>query len=132
MKIKKYLGVLAVLILLFSSLVFANPITEISAIPFPFTASSTTATYVLRVSNGVTTDMVVISVPNFQNAPTVTFSIVSPSGYTVYSIAALPNSAVTTIFPYRPIMGNTSFTLTLSGGAGGSGGTALMDIYLEQ
>jgi hypothetical protein len=67
----------------------------------------------------------ILDVPNFTNAVTVTAAVVDADSNELYSLAAIAKNETKVIHfenDYCPVYGETTVSLTLSGAAGGTGG----------
>jgi len=105
---------------------------------FGYGATGTVVTHSSDVSGWI--NKMIVTVPNFTNAPTATITIIDPESITVYTSAALVNNSTT---PLGDLIGSADFgevpignhpwkiTCTLSGVAGGTGGTVLVAMYLK-
>lgn len=97
-----------------------------------FNATETTKTVSLA-GNGVLHSMI-LELPNFTNVVTTVISITNSDGVEVYASSALARNAVHKITAQSnavALEGECSALLTLSGAAGGEGGTARLTFNLE-
>lgn len=88
-----------------------------------FTATSLTGTSAFTHTGYLTT--LIVKVPNFTNAITVTAAVSDADGNEIASESAIAKNATKVIHmenEYCPCYGTTTITLTLSGVAGGAGG----------
>lgn len=73
---------------------------------------------------------IVLELPSFTNSPTATLTIVNDQGVELYNSGAKADRANYVLLVDRIVAENNgTFVLTLSGDAGGSGGTAYISIY---
>jgi hypothetical protein len=76
----------------------------------------------------------VVDVPDFTNNITVTAAVQDADGLELYSLAAIAKNNTQVIHmleKYCPVYGETTVALTLSGVAGGSGGTITVTPIVE-
>ena len=98
------------------------------------TIAATGTTFDTTVSKyeGVITRYI-LELPNYTNTVTTTLSILDPNGVTIYSGAAHAQNANYSIPVDVELDSSQDYTvrLTLSGAAGGSGGTAYFTFYIR-
>lgn len=96
---------------------------------FTYDATTTTAT-ANTVNESAFVRSIAVVVPNFTNAITVTLSIKDKDGYEVISKAAIAKNATTVFLKEEvPVYYDSTLTITLSGAAGGTGGTVAVVLY---
>jgi len=98
-----------------------------------FAAADTTKSFTIEANAWV--HSVLVTTPNWANNSTATLTIVNADSKTIYTAAALAESTDHVLqdfvgFGYLPLSGTNTFTLTLSGAPGGTGGVATVTIYL--
>jgi hypothetical protein len=97
-----------------------------------FTSTSTTNSYTLQC-NGQT-NMVLVEMPNFTNAITATLTVSDENGVTIMTKAAIAENANTMLDATddfdKAMAGTYTVLITLSGAAGGTGGTVYTTFYL--
>jgi hypothetical protein len=106
---------------------------------FEYAATGTVVTHSSDV-NGWINKMIVVMPAFATNTPTAVITIVDPESITVYTSAALASGSTTIL---GDLIGSADFgdvpigehpwtvTCTLSGAAGGTGGTVLVAMYLK-
>lgn len=97
-------------------------------LPFEFSAVGTEIS--MEFSGQSHIHSIVLELPSFTNNPTATVTIVNDQGVELYNSGAKSDGANYVLSVDRIVAENNgTFVLTLSGDAGGSGGTAYMSIY---
>jgi hypothetical protein len=97
---------------------------------FPFTATSLTATQTIQ-NNGYVTNLV-FSVPNFTNGITGTLTVLDDLGSVIYdSTAKAKNASYVVASLSIPVDYKFTAKVTLSGVAGGDGGTATVRLFTD-
>jgi len=98
---------------------------------FAFGATGTSLSVPL-CTNGVLTHYT-ITTPNFTNNSTTTLSITDPDGTTIWTGSAHNESLTGTLVASLSVPVDIGFTLvaTLSGAAGGTGGTVTVATFVE-
>ena len=105
---------------------------------FTFDAATTTLTQEIQ-ENGWAR-VIKVDVPNFTNAITATLTITDRNNYPVYTSTALAKNAVAAIGSLItaadpgavPVDYRYTLNITLSGAAGGTGGTVKVMMYLQK
>lgn len=77
------------------------------------------------------THTIIVVVPSFENAITVVLSIENPDGHEIYASGGLTKGTTHILSVEKPLVGDNTIKLTLSGDAGGSGGIVKTTIYLN-
>lgn len=93
-----------------------------------FTASSTENSFTINAN--AFTHTIILETPDFTNAVTSTLSIENSNSVELYSESGLAENTDHIMFAKRPLVGDNTVKVTLSGVAGGSGGTAYVTLYL--
>ena len=98
-----------------------------------FGAADTTKSFTLETNLWL--HSAVVTLPNWTNAVTATFSVTNSDSKEIYSAAALAESTDHVLqdfadFGFLPLTGTSTVTVTLSGVPGGSGGSATVILYL--
>lgn len=98
-----------------------------------FGATDTSKTLTID-ADGVT-HTIIVELPDWTTgSPTATLAISNSDGKLLYSITGLTENTGTSphiLLVSRPLKGTSTFTITLTGQPGGSGGTAYLTIYVE-
>lgn len=95
-----------------------------------YDASATVKTFVIS-ENGHMTDLAVVT-PNFTNAPTAILTVEDEDGVVLYTKTAIANNATTIVNSLAvPVSRGYIARLTLSGAAGGTGGTANAKLWVD-
>lgn len=105
---------------------------------FVFDAATTVLTQEVQ-ENGFCS-VIIADVPNFTNAINATLTVKDRRGYTLFTSVALARNVVTNIgdtitaadFGDIPIDNRYTLTVTLSGAAGGAGGTVKVMLYIRK
>lgn len=77
------------------------------------------------------THTIIVIVPAFTNAITAILSIENTDGHEIYASGALAKGTTHVLAVEKPLVGDNTVKLTLSGDAGGTGGTIKTTIYLH-
>ncbi len=95
-----------------------------------YDATTTVLTFKIP-ENGHMTDLAVVT-PNFTNAPTGILTIEDESGIVLYAKTAIANNATTIVNSLTvPVDRGYIARLTLSGAAGGTGGTVNAKLWVD-
>jgi len=87
----------------------------------------------LPVTTDWTLTELILTIPNFTNAVTTTLAYQNAAAQTLWSVAGLAkNDTYGPYAIYKPFNLTGYFVLTLSGAAGGSGGTFTFDFFLRR
>jgi len=98
---------------------------------FTYDATTTTATAKAVNESGFIRSIAVV-MPNFTNSITATLSVKDVDGYEVISKASIAENATTVYLKEEvPIYYDSTMTITLSGAAGGTGGTVYVVLYVD-
>lgn len=73
--------------------------------------------------------VIILAAAHSTNGVTRTLNIYDDAGLLMYQHTLLPDNVVTPLNPTIPIFGGCSIGVTLSGDAGGSGGTDTVKVY---
>lgn len=107
---------------------------------FVFAATGTTGTpeYWNIDENGEIVD-IIVEMPNFSNAVTGTLSVVDKGSYTLYAKDLIPENGTSHFVDLLakklepiPVVQTTNLYFTISGAAGGTGGTVTVVLYIKQ
>lgn len=103
-----------------------------------FTVDATTTVYNQRFNENGFAKMLIVNAGSLTNAVTITVDVKDAAGYVVWSKSAVAKDAITRfdyastpVFYDVPMQLDGSVSLTLSGAAGGTGGSATVVIYVE-
>lgn len=77
------------------------------------------------------THTIIVVVPAFTNAITVVLSITNSDSNEIYASGSLAKGTTHIIASEKPLIGKHTMLLTLSGAAGGTGGTVKTTLYLQ-
>ncbi len=81
------------------------------------------------------TVMAVVAVPNWTNAPTLTYNHILDNTAPIYSVAAIaetqPITAPVVLVYERPVYNGCVINGVLSSAAGGDGGSVTIDLFVE-
>lgn len=111
--------------------------TDTGELNFTFDATETVKS--VKLSNNGFIKFLVFDLPNFTNAITGVVTILDKDGYTLYTSGSLAENAIATagasigaaVTGGIPVDYNYTMILTLSGAAGGTGGTAVVKAYIQ-
>ncbi len=103
-----------------------------------FAIDATTLVYNQLTQENGFARMLIVNAGSLTNTPTITVEVKDRAGYVVWSKAAVVQNAITRFDPFStpplndvPVEMNGSISLTLSGAAGGTGGTVTVVSYVD-
>jgi ABC-type uncharacterized transport system permease subunit len=107
-------------------------------IQYDFDATATVITHEVQENGWL--QLFKVDLPNFSNSITAVLTIVDRNGYTLYTSGSLTKNQVTTVgdsitaaeLGAIPVDYRYTFILTLSGAAGGTGGSAKVALYIKK
>jgi hypothetical protein len=72
-----------------------------------------------------------LKLPNFTNSITGGFDVLNSDGETIYSVDSKTKNAEHYVTPNCPLAEGYTLKATISGAAGGDGGTVYLNVYVE-
>lgn len=103
-----------------------------------FAIDATTTVYNKRFCEDGFARMLIVNAGSLTNAVTITVDVKDSAGYVVWTKSAINKNAITRFDPFStdkfdgvPIDMNGSVSVTLSGAAGGTGGSITVVLYVD-
>ena len=94
-----------------------------------FAATGVTQSYTLTAN--ALTHTIVVDIDDFTNASTTVLSILNEDGHEIYASSSLSENTLNIIAAEKPLVGDNTILLTVSGVLGGTGGDIRVTFYLQ-